>query len=57
MAQYGIYTDTVDTFRDGVRDGAYVIDKTLTPTGFAGSESVDEGVTGDWINIEKLGIE
>jgi len=47
----------VATFRDGVRDGAYVIDKTLTGTGFAGSETTDEGATGDWINLQKLAIE
>lgn len=57
MAQYNVMSDGVDTFRDGVRDSAYVIDKTLTVTGFAGAESVDEGVTGDWINLEKLEIE
>ena len=57
MANYVEYTDGVDTFRDGVRSGAYVIDKALTVTGFAGSESVDEGVTGDWVNLEKLEIE
>ena len=54
--QYQEYTDSVDTFRDGVRSGAYVIDKTLTVTGFSGSESTDEGLTGDWINLEKLEI-
>jgi hypothetical protein len=41
----------IDTFRDGVRGGAYVIDKTLTPIGFAGIESLDDGITGDWINL------
>lgn len=47
MAQYIYYTDP-DTglkFRDGVRDGKYVIDKELTPTGFSGSE------TTDWENL------
>jgi hypothetical protein len=47
----------VPTFRDGVRDDCYVIDKALTVTGFLGVESLDEGMTGDWINLEKLKIE
>jgi hypothetical protein len=47
----------IPTFRDGIRDSCYVIDKALTVTGFLGSESLDEGVTGDWINLEKLEIE
>jgi|APHig6443717497_1056834.scaffolds.fasta_scaffold214209_4 hypothetical protein len=41
MAQYGIYDDGVTKVRDGVRDGRYVIDKALTPTGFDGTEGVD----------------
>jgi len=48
MAQYSEYSDP-DTglkFRDGVRNGKYVIDKELTVTGFAGTENVD------WENIE-----
>ena len=45
------YTDNVDTFRDGSRGGVYVIDKELTPTGFAGSENTD------WMNIETLDAE
>jgi hypothetical protein len=56
MAQYEIYTDGVDTFRNGVRSGAFVTDKTLTVTGFAGAESTDEGVTGDWINLESINV-
>lgn len=32
------------------RAGNMCIDAELTATGFAGTESVDEGVTGDWIN-------
>lgn len=47
----------IDTFRDGIRDNAYVVDKTLTSTGFSGVESLDEGLTGDWINLLKLEIE
>ena len=46
----------IDTFRDGVRDGTYVIDKALNATGFAGVESLDGGVTGDWINLYPLTI-
>ena len=46
MAQYQIYTNNIVTFRDGVRDGAYVIDKALTPNGFDGIEDID------WENIE-----
>jgi hypothetical protein len=45
------------TFRDGIRDGCYVVDQTLTVSGFLGTESLDEGLTGDWINLEKLEIE
>lgn len=47
-AQYVLYTDGTTLFRDGVRDGAFVTDKALTATGFAGTEGVD------WINIETL---
>ena len=38
---YVTFTDGVDTFRDGSRDEMFVIDKTLTATGFAGTEDVD----------------
>lgn len=41
MVQYVEYTDGIDTFRDGVRNGAYVIDKKLTPLGFNGIEDTD----------------
>jgi hypothetical protein len=44
------------TFRDGIRSDCYVVDQTLTVTGFLGIESTDEGLTGDWINLEKLEI-
>jgi hypothetical protein len=54
--EYQVYTDGVDIFRDGVRDGTWVTDKALTVTGFAGDESTDEGVTGDWVNLETLDI-
>lgn len=45
MNQYVIYTDGVATWRDGVRSGRFVIDVTLTVTGFAGTEDLD------WENI------
>lgn len=48
MTQYVTYTDGVDTFRDGVRDGTYVIDKALTPLGFGGTEGID------WENVEAV---
>jgi len=56
MAQYITYTDPVSGLhvRDGVRDDAYVIDMELTVLGFAGAESVDEGVTGDWIKVQEI---
>lgn len=54
MAQYNTYTDGTNDYRDGVRDGAYVIDKALTETGFAGTESTDEGITGDWVNLKQI---
>ena len=44
--QYVTYTDGISTFRDGVRNGAYVIDKALTPLAFAGVENID------WTNLE-----
>lgn len=56
MAQYIEYTDP-DTglkVRDGVRDGAYVLDMELTELGFDGVESTDEGVTGDWLEMEEI---
>jgi hypothetical protein len=46
----------LDVFRDGVRNGGYVIDETLTATGFSGVETTDEGLTGDWINMETIDI-
>jgi hypothetical protein len=54
MNQYDIYTDGVDIFRDGVRDGKYVIDVAVTVLGFAGTESLDNGITGDWMKIFEL---
>ena len=48
--QYRIYTDPVtgDIYRDGVRDGKFVVDKALTATGFDGTEGVD------WENIQEV---
>ena len=57
MAQYVEYTDGTTTYRDGVRDGAYVIDVELTTTGFDGAESTDEGVTGDWMELTEIKVE
>ena len=47
--QYREYEDPVtgDIYRDGVRDGKWVLDKALTETGFDGTEDVD------WENIEE----
>ena len=51
MAQYGTYTDPVtgDVYRDGVRDGNWVLDVEITHgagQGFEGTEDID------WENIE-----
>lgn len=46
-----LLTDGTTTFQFNVRNGALCIDQTLTPTGFAGNESLDNGVTGDWITL------
>ena len=43
--QYTTYTDGVSTFRQGVRSTFFVLDQTITPTGFAGVENTD------WANI------
>lgn len=43
-------------YRDGIRDGVFVTDMTLTTTGFAGTESLDDGLTGDWLHIKDLDI-
>lgn len=45
--QYQTYTDGSGVCRCGVRDGIWVVDKELTPTGFDGTENVD------WENILK----
>lgn len=41
MAQYRIYKDLISTYRIGVRDESFVFDKTLTATGFDGTENAD----------------
>ena len=46
MVQYVIYEYDGTLFRDGVRNGVFVLDKAITPTGFAGVEDTD------WVNIE-----
>lgn len=42
---------SLDPFRIVVRSGALCIDQAITETGFEGDESLDEGATGDWINL------
>lgn len=44
--QYRLFVDDSITYRIGVRGNAWVRDRTLTATGFAGIEGVD------WENIE-----
>ena len=44
--QYRMFTDGTTTFRQGIRNGAFVLDKTLTATGFDGTEDAD------WENVE-----
>jgi hypothetical protein len=46
LGQYVIFTDGISTWRKGVRFEAFVLDKTLTPTGFTGTEGLD------WINVK-----
>ena len=47
MEQYRIYTDGTDYYRDGVRDGDYVIDMSINQqlSDFSGTENVD------WANV------
>lgn len=54
MAAEFIFSDGVSSFRIRSYNSKLCTDMALTPTGFAGTESLDEGVTGDWINIESL---
>jgi hypothetical protein len=47
--QYPVeYTCGTTIFRKGKRDGAFVVDMTLTPVGFSGDEFID------WINIKSV---
>jgi uncharacterized protein (TIGR02145 family) len=45
---YVTFTDGVTTFRKGVRNGSFVIDLALTPTGFTGTQGID------WENIYSI---
>jgi len=38
-------------FRLVSRGGRACVDEALTALGFAGAESADSGVTGDWVNL------
>lgn len=51
MAQYVEYTDGINTVRDGVRDGEYVLDYIITPLGFAGTKGIDWDETGHAVTI------
>ena len=46
--QYLIYGDEYRLWRKGVRDGEFVLDKIITPTGFDGIEDTD------WENIKSV---
>ena len=46
--QYIYYDDGTAYWRKGVRDGIYVIDHTLNPIGFLGSEDID------WENVYSI---
>ena len=48
--QYRLFVDDSITYRIGVRGNAWVRDRTLTATGFAGTENID------WENIETISI-
>ena len=41
MKQYDYYKDSIATWREGVRGGAWVRDEAITATGFSGTEGVD----------------
>lgn len=49
QGQYVVYTDGVATWRKGVRDTYFVLDKTLTLLGFNGDENID------WENVRQIG--
>jgi len=42
---YETFSDGAATYRSGIRNGIWVVDKVLTSTGFAGVENTD------WTNI------
>ena len=46
--QYVYNDDGITYSRKGVRDGAFVVDKTITPAGFAGVEDTD------WTNLQQV---
>lgn len=48
--QYRLFVDDSITYRIGVRGNSWVKDRTLTATGFAGTENID------WENIETISI-
>ncbi|HPS39868.1 MAG TPA: hypothetical protein PL124_10680 [Candidatus Cloacimonadota bacterium] len=45
FGQYTIWTSGAYSFRQGIRGGEFVLDQTITVTGFAGTENID------WANI------
>ena len=45
--EYVIFTDGVTEWRKGVRLEKFVLDRAITPTGFAGAENTD------WINVKE----
>jgi uncharacterized protein (TIGR02145 family) len=49
--QYVILSDGANIIRKGVRNSTFVVDMALTLLGFAGTESTNNGVTGDWKNL------
>jgi hypothetical protein len=38
---YTTYSDGTATYREGIRNGRWIVDKVLTSTGFAGVENTD----------------
>lgn len=48
--QYNIFDDGTTKVRTGVRETKFVVDRTLTATGFAGVEDTD------WENIQELPV-
>lgn len=41
FGQYSTWTSGGISFRQGIRDGEFVLDQTITETGFSGTEDVD----------------